>query len=168
MKRSLLPSVWRRGEGVLRRTESPLFALHDRIDRMFDDFSRRFHMSALEGGRSLGEFNPTVDVREDQKGLNIKAELPGLDEKNVEVVLVGSDLRIKGEKKEERREEKGEGYWLQEAEYGSFDRVITLPEGLNAEQVEARFKNGVLNITIPWQEGERGAAKARQIAIKAG
>ncbi|OPY89655.1 MAG: Spore protein SP21 [Syntrophaceae bacterium PtaU1.Bin231] len=167
MARSLLPSIWRRGERSLPNAEYPLFSLHREIDRMFDDVSRRFHLSLFDDFRDMGEFNPSVDVQEDRKGMHIKAELPGVDEKDVEVTVTGNSLRIKGEKKEETEEKGEEGYRLHESRYGSFDRVLTLPEGVNSEKVEAHFKNGVLNVEIPWMDGEKAKLKSKKIAIKA-
>jgi len=161
MARSLLPSIWRRGERSLPNAEYPLFSLHREIDRMFDDVSRRFHLSLFDDFRDMGEFNPSVDVQEDRKGMHIKAELPGVDEKDVEVTVTGNSLRIKGEKKEETEEKGEEGYRLHESRYGSFDRVLTLPECGNsldgrrkseAEKQEDRHQSGITNTNPSFQK----------------
>jgi len=128
---------------------------------MFDDFFRDFDLSPTDGGRGISAFTPAVDVREDEKGVIVKAELPGMEEKDIEVSLALNSLTIKGEKKEEK-EESGKGYVHREACYGSFRRTIPLPEGLNQEKVEAAFKKGVLTVTIPRLE----ESKAKKIAVK--
>ena len=161
MIRNLLPTVWRRSETPLRRAEeSPFLALHREMNRMFDDFSRGFDLSPFDGGWSWG-FSPPVDVREDEKEVTVKAELPGMEEKDIEVNLADNGLTIKGEKKAEK-EEKGKDNWYRETSYGAFHRFIPLPEGLDREKVDARFKNGVLTVTLPRLE----EAKAKKIAVK--
>jgi len=162
MIRNLLPTVWRRSETPLRRAEeSPFLALHREMNRMFDDFSRGFDLSPFDGGWSWG-FSPPVDVREDEKEVTVKAELPGMEEKDIEVNLADNGLTIKGEKKAEK-EEKGKDNWYRETSYGAFHRFIPLPEGLDKEKVDARFKNGVLTVTLRLLE----EAKGKKIAIKA-
>ncbi|ABC77598.1 Hsp20/alpha crystallin family protein [Syntrophus aciditrophicus] len=162
MIRNLLPTVWRRSETPLRRAEeSPFLALHREMNRMFDDFSRGFDLSPFDGGWSWG-FSPPVDVREDEKEVTVKAELPGMEEKDIEVNLADNGLTIKGEKKAEK-EEKGKDNWYRETSYGAFHRFIPLPEGLDKEKVDARFKNGVLTVTLRRLE----EAKGKKIAIKA-
>lgn len=157
-----LPTLWRRSETPLRRAEEgPFFALHREMNRMFDDFFRDFDLSPLDNGRGMSVFTPAVDVREDDKEVIVKAELPGMEEKDVEVSLDANGLTIKGEKKEEK-EESGKGYVRREARYGSFRRTIPLPEGLNLDKVEAAFKKGVLTVTLPRLE----EAKAKKIAVK--
>jgi HSP20 family protein len=131
------------------------------MNRMFDDFSRGFDLSPFDGGWSWG-FSPPVDVREDEKEVTVKAELPGMEEKDIEVNLADNGLTIKGEKKAEK-EEKGKDNWYRETSYGAFHRFIPLPEGLDKEKVDARFKNGVLTVTLRRLE----EAKGKKIAIKA-
>lgn len=164
MIKNLLPTVWRRNELPMQRAEEhPFLALHREMDRMFDDFFRRIDLSPFDGGRSWGAFMPSVDVREDEKEVTVKAELPGMDEKDVEVSLTDSGLTIKGEKRAEK-EEKGKDNWYRETSYGSFHRVIPLPEGLDREKAAARFKNGVLTVTLGRREEAK--AKEKKIAIK--
>ena len=165
MLRNLLPSVWRRNEEtLLRREEEPFFSIQREIDQIFDDVLQRFDRSSLLGDDTFKTFNPTVDVREDEKEVTIKAELPGLDEKDLDVTLADGVVTIKGEKKEEKEDEK-DGYWHRETRYGTFRRVITVPEGIDREKVEARFKNGVLTITVP--RSEEAKEKVKKIAITA-
>ena len=163
MIKNLLPTVWRRSETPLRRAEEHTFlALHREMDRIFDDFFRGFNLSPFDGGRSWGAFTPSVDVREDEKEVTVKAELPGMEEKDIEVNLADNGLTIKGEKKAEK-EEQGKDNWYRETSYGAFHRFIPLPEGLDQEKVDARFKNGVLTVTLHRLE----EAKGKKIAIKA-
>jgi len=167
MIKNLLPAVRRRGNSPLRRVgEHPFFSLQREMNQMFDDIFRGFDLTSFGGGRSFGDFSPSVDVREDEKEVAIKAELPGMDEKDIEVTLADEALTIRGEKKEEQeKEDKGKGYWHRETSYGSFLRVIPLPEGLDTEKIDARFKNGVLTVTLP--RLKEAKAKGKRIAVKA-
>ncbi len=97
-------------------------------------------------GDAAGEFLPRVDVSETGKEVRITAELPGLDEKDMEVAVTNNMLTIKGEKKVE--EEEGD-YYHSERSYGYFNRTIALPQGIDADKAEAKFKKGVLKVTIP-------------------
>lgn len=165
MIKNLLPTVWRKSESPLRRAEEhPFFALHREVNRMFDDFFNNVDLTPFGGGKSFGAFSPSVDIREDEKEISIKAELPGLEEKDIEVSLADDTLTIRGEKKEDK-EEKGKEYWHRETSWGSFRRVIPLPEGINTEKVDARFKNGVLSITVPRLKEVKATGK--RIAVKA-
>lgn len=164
MFKNLLPSVWRRSESPIARTDDhPFFALQREMNQMFDNFFRGFDLAPTDGRSVFGAFSPSIDVLEDEKQVSIKAELPGLDEKDVEVNLTDNALTIRGEKKEEK-EDKGKDYWHRESSYGSFVRVIPIPEGLNAEKADARFKNGVLTISLP--RLEEAKAKVKKIEIK--
>ena len=91
---------------------------------------------------------PTADVVAGEKECKITAELPGMSEKDLEIVLAGDVLTLKGEKKEEH-EEKGENHHVSERRYGSFQRSFALPEDADPEKIEAAFKNGVLTVTLP-------------------
>lgn len=145
--KNLVP--WRRSESnipVRRSAQVPFYQLQHGIDQLFDDFlgeSMNFGLQSFEG-----TFSPTVDVSETDKEIKISAELPGLDEKDIEVSLSNDVLTISGEKKSEH-EDKGENYHRIERSYGSFQRSIALPGEVDADQVDAKFKNGVLQITLP-------------------
>jgi HSP20 family protein len=164
MIRDLLPSVWRRGESPLRKEEEhPFYALQREMDNVFDNFFRNFDLMPTGRGEGMGAFYPSVDVKDGEKEIVVKAELPGMEEKDVEVSLSDDALTIRGEKKEEK-ENKGKDYWHKETNYGSFSRVIPLPEGLDTEKADAHFKNGVLTIALPKLEAK--LAKSKKIAIK--
>jgi len=102
---------------------------------------------------------PAVDVVESDKAYEITAELPGMDEKNIEVKVANDVLTIKGERQEEK-EEKKKDYYLRERSFGSFERSFGLPEGVDADKIEASFKKGVLTLTLPKKlEAQKSAKK---------
>jgi HSP20 family protein len=130
---------------VLRRENGdPFTQLQRRMNSVFDDFLGRSSSDLLSGS----EFLPQVNVTETGKEVRITAELPGLDDKDVEVTVLDNMLSIKGEKKEEKEEEEHD-YLHSECSYGYFDRTIALPQGIDADKVKATFKKGVLKIAIP-------------------
>src|SRR5262249_14714840 len=91
---------------------------------------------------------PAVDIVEKEKAYEITAELPGMDESNIDVKFSDGTLTIKGEKRGER-EEKKKDFYLSERRYGSFQRSFGVPDGVDADKIEASFKNGVLTVTLP-------------------
>ncbi|MBN1381851.1 MAG: Hsp20/alpha crystallin family protein [Deltaproteobacteria bacterium] len=163
--RDLVPSVWRRsGVPVTREEEEPFFSLQREMNRLFDDFFRGFDDMSFGLSRDrFRAFSPSVDIKENDKEVLIKAELPGMDEKDIDVNLFEDRLTIKGEKKEEK-EDKGSDYYHMESSYGSFNRIIPLPEKVDTKKVEANFKNGVLSIKLP--KTEEAKAKGKKIPIQ--
>jgi len=141
-----------------RHTGDPVLSLQKEMDRLFQDF---FEVEPF-GQRVFSTF-PEIDVKETEKELKVSAELPGLEEKDVEVLLDADSLTIRGEKRHEE-EEKGESYYRSERRYGSFSRVIPLTAEVESDKVEARFKNGVLTVTIP--KTEKARADLKKIPIK--
>ena len=125
------------------------------MDRLWDSF--------LEGRpmRRAGEWLPSIDVSETKSDLVIKAELPGMDSKDIDISLSNGFLTIKGEKNQEK-EEKDENYHLIERSYGSFTRSVRLPREVQSDKITASFKNGVLRVTLPKSE----EAKKKEIKIK--
>src|SRR5271169_1312996 len=107
---------------------------------------------------------PAVDIADTEKAYEITAELPGMDEKNVEVKFSSGVLTIKGEKREEK-EEKKKDYHLSERRYGSFERRFQIPEGVDSDKIEATFKKGLLTVMLPKTAAAQTAEK--KIAIKA-
>ena len=148
-----------------------LESLRKEIDHLFDNFGRNFWRSPF---RAFGEFDPfwstkaaaepAVDIAESDKGYELTAELPGMDEKNIDVRIVNGGLTIKGEKKDER-EEKTKDYHLAERRYGSFERHLRLPAGVDADKIEASFSKGVLTVTLPKKVEAQKPAK--RIEVKA-
>jgi len=149
--RSLTPWRWgRRGLPVGRDYEvSPLDSFQKEMNRLFDDFFKGFGLRPFgDETEGLGSFVPHVDMTEDESAVKVTAELPGMDEKDIDINLTRDALTIKGEKKEER-EEKGKETYYMERSFGSFTRVIPIPSEVDTEKVEATFSKGVLNITLP-------------------
>jgi len=163
---NFLPSLWSQSDVPSPQEENhPFFGIRRDMNRLFDDFFRGLDVAPLiAAGERLSRFVPSLDVRENDKKVNINVELPGMDEKDVEVLLTDNSLTLKGEKKEDK-EDKGKDYYHMERSYGSFQRVIPLPEGIDAKKAEAKFKKGILSITLA--KTEQTKAKAQKIEIKA-
>ena len=136
----------------------PFESLRWEIDRLFDDVRLGSWRSPF-GRASLdvepfwrGEFSwakvPAVDITETDKAYEVTAELPGMDERNIDVKISDGVLTIKGEKKEET-EEKKKDYYLSERHFGSFQRSFTVPAGVDSDKIEANFKNGILPVSLP-------------------
>jgi HSP20 family protein len=147
---------WKRREHVsqeddraLRIEERPLPTFQQEMNRLFDDF---FGASGLEPfGLSRGEwdeFSPRVDAVETDSDIRVSVELPGIEEKDIDVTLTRDSLTIAGEKRQEK-EEKGRSYFRSERSYGSFRRSVPLPCEVDANKVDAVFRKGVLTITLP-------------------
>lgn len=150
----------------------PFDNLRREIDRLFEDFDGGLLRSPF--GRSFFDVQPfwpreswavpAVDIAETEKSYEISAELPGIDEKNIEVKFADGVLTIKGEKQEEK-EEKKKDYYLSERSFGSFQRSFQVPEGVDSEKIEANFKNGVLRVTLP--KNAEAQKSAKKITVKA-
>lgn len=139
----------------------PFLSLQREIDRLFDDFTRG--LPAL--GRlpaNGGKLMPVTDVTESDKEIEITAELPGLEDKDVQINLSDKLLTIKGEKKVEK-EQKDKELRVVERSYGAFERTIELPEGVNPDAIKATIAKGVLTVTVP----KPAPAKAKAIEVKA-
>lgn len=152
-RRDLLPSLWKRG-----REEEPFFSLQRGVNRLFDDFFKDFDIMPFAMEERGRIFSPSVDVKETDKEILVRAELPGMEEKDVEVNIYEDRLSIKGERKEEKEEKEGD-YYLKESSYGSFQRVIPLPQEVATENAEATFKKGILNIKLMKTEESKGKGK---------
>lgn len=127
-----------------REGTSPLARIHDEIDRMFHDLTpSRFWTWGENGGRM-----PTLDLFEKNGNLVVEAELPGIDSKDVKITYTDSSVTIQGETKH-GKEEKKDGYFRSERQYGSFYRTVPLPTAVDFGQAKAEFKDGVLKITLP-------------------
>lgn len=149
----------------------PLENLRRQVDRLFEDFDRGWHLPFSRSGFDIEPFwrrelslsgMPAVDIVEKEDAFEISAELPSMDEQNIEVKLSNGNLTIKGEKKDER-EEKKKDYYLSERHYGSFQRTFGLPEGVDPERIEAHFSKGVLTLHLPKKPEARQAEKTIQI-----
>ena len=139
--------------------ERDLTLLHDQIGKMFQDTLWR-SFPREDWGLGIRPWTPAVDILEDQEHLVIKAELPEMDLKDIEIKVVERLLTIKGERKMEK-EDKKENYHQMERSYGSFSRSFTLPETVEQENITASYERGVLKIVLPKKE----ETKPRKISI---
>ena len=132
--------------------------LRREMDRLWDDYFG-------PGRRGLqplaAEFAPAVDVKETDTQVVVKAEVPGIEAKDINISVTGDVLTIKGEKKSER-EEKEENYHIVERSYGSFSRSLALPGAVKLDKIEAKYDKGVLTVTCPKKE----EVKPKAIEIK--
>lgn len=150
----------------------PIEGLRSEIDRLFEDFmpswGRPFAGLPSVFDRPFAkrafEIAPAIDLVEKAKEYEITAELPGIDEKDVEVKLANGCLTIKGEKSE-AKEEKDKEYYVSERSYGAFQRTFGLPEGIDTGKIEANFAKGVLTVKLPKSAEAQQAEK--KIAVKA-
>lgn len=146
---------WRKTEGQEER--HPLMSFRSGIDRLFDDFAKSFEMEpfGLFGGET---FSPKVDVTENDTTYKVTAELPGMEEKDVEVFVDENVLTIKGEKKTEKEEEKEDSVYM-ERSYGSFTRRLPFPVEIDTAKIKARFEKGILTIELPKTEKAKASRK---------
>lgn len=131
----------------------PLAHFHREMDRLFEDAFRGFGMlpfgSEFFASSEMGGFlKPQVDIGATDKEYSISVEVPGVDDKDVKVEVAENTLTIRGEKKQEK-EEKEKNYYRVERSYGSFQRVLSLPEDADQENIQATFQKGVLHIRMP-------------------
>jgi len=164
--KDFLPTTWNRDWlPSKRRDVDPLYALQRDMNIIFDDFFTNFPLSDDVGlSGCFGEFSPSINIKETEKEITIKAELPGVDENDIDVSLTDDMLTIEGEKKEEKEEEKGKGYYHAERSYGSFKRMLQLPAGIDSKKAEASFKKGILTIKV--LKTEESKRRVQKIAIK--
>ena len=161
--RDLIP--WRRGAGsnppptAFRDSDNPFLSLHREVNRLFDDFFRGFDMPPVGRFGSWGSW-PTVEVSETDKEVRVTAEVPGLDEKDVEVLLQDGVLTLRGERQSESQ---SSDRYFTERFYGQFERRIPLDVEVEEDKVGAAFKNGVLTVTLP--KSARAQSKTRRIPI---
>jgi len=144
----------------LARNDNPFMSLQREVDRLFDDFTRGFPTFSFGGGGN--ELAPSLDVTENDKQIEITAELPGLEEKDVQVNFADNVLTIRGEKKAEK-EEKDKTYRLVERSYGSFVRSLALPDGVNPDTIKASIDKGVLKVVVL----KPAPAQVKKIDVKA-
>ncbi|MEJ2168471.1 MAG: Hsp20/alpha crystallin family protein [Desulfobacterales bacterium] len=133
-------------------------ALHNRINRMFDD--PFFSIDRLADEDGLGMWNPAVDLYEKDDHFIIKAELPGINKDDIKVDLKDRVLTLSGERSYDN-EVKEENYYRRERSFGKFQRAFTLPADVDAEKIKAEFKDGVLQIEVPKPENQ----KAKRVAV---
>lgn len=134
--------------------------LQDRMNRLFrESYGPESHEEAL----TTSKFAPPVDVYEDEHTVTLKIEVPGIDEKDIDVRIENNVLTVHGERKFEK-EEKEENFRRVERQYGSFTRTFTLPTTVDAEKVSANYDKGILKIALP----KKAEAKPKQIKVNVG
>ena len=147
---------------ILRRNEieprcNDVWGLQSDINRLFDAF-----MTPFDDNHFKNTMSPKLDIAELKDKFEIKAELPGMDEKDINLAVDDGVLTISGEKKAEN-EEKDKGYYLRECSYGTFSRSVRLPDNIADDKIKAEFKKGMLIIDMPKKEPT--VAKARKIEV---
>ncbi|WP_027145654.1 Hsp20/alpha crystallin family protein [Mesorhizobium sp. WSM3626] len=150
------PSLFRDGE------RDPFLSLHREVNRLFDDVFRGFGTGMPPFGRTaFGRNWPSVEISDSEKQIKVTAEVPGLEEKDIEVLLEDGVLTLKGEKQSETEDKDRQ---FSERYYGRFERRIPLGYEVRGDQVEARFKNGVLTVALP--KTEKAQSQVKRIEIK--
>ena len=139
-----------------RSVKGELERMRKEMDRIWDRFSQEFSTSTLEQ-----DWNPPLDLMENGSSLVAEIEVPGIDPDNIDISITADVLTFTGEKKKEA-EDNGKTYHLVERTYGKFNRSIRLPATVNPDQVEARYKDGILKITL----GKTEVAKSKRIEVK--
>lgn len=147
-----------------------LMGLRHEMERLFDDFmhespwgGRRRGWFDLRPAEGFGHLMPSLDLSETDGAYKVSAELPGMDEKDIELSIDNGMLTIKGEKREEKEEKTKESY-VSERRYGSVHRTIAVPEGVDEDKIKASFEKGVLKLTLPKSAAKKKSAK--KIAIR--
>jgi HSP20 family protein len=136
---------------------TPFKEMQRMIDRLFEEFPYEWPTFS----KSMDEVIAPMDIFESDKGYEIEAELPGMNKNDIEVNVTDRVLTIKGEKSDERKEEK-KGARILERSYGSFERSFTLPEDAEPEKIEAKYENGVLKLVIP----KRPESKSKKVKVE--
>lgn len=164
--KDMAPWKWGRKDLPLTGGEGgeTLQNLQRRMNETFDDFFRRFPLAPSEWNLGWREFSPRVNVSEKDNVVTVEAEVPGMDEKDVDVTVSDNVLTLRGERKQEHTEEHGHTH-RREITYGAFQRTIPLPRKAKADEAQATFSKGVLRIVLPLEP--EGDASARSIRISA-
>jgi HSP20 family protein len=137
--------------------------LQDRFNRMNRFFRESLSREGPEEALIATSFAPPVDIYEDEHNISLKMEVPGIEEKDIDVRIEGNTLTVHGERKLEK-DEKEENYRRMEREYGSFTRSFTLPSSVDPTQVSAHYDKGVLKVSL----AKKAEAKPKQIKVSVG
>ncbi len=162
MVRYVVPTYARRARGGV----DPFTLMQREMENMLENFTRA--LQPVEGAAETGFFSPVVEAKEDDKGLTIEVDLPGVDPEDVSVELSEGVLTIKAERKMvkdiDEEEKNGVKYHIAERAYGTFLRRLSLPWEADEDKIEASFDKGVLKVFVPRKEEEK---KTKKIAVKA-
>jgi HSP20 family protein len=157
--KDLIPQFRSRSSAVRGESKNPIMAFHEEMNRLFDDFWGGFDgFGSSLTTRSFGF--PHIELSETDRELRVEAELPGMDEKEVEVLLDNGVLTLRGERKSETEDTNRH---ISERYYGRFERRITLPAEVEEDKIHAAFKNGVLTVTMP--KSDEAVQKVKRIPI---
>lgn len=159
--RDLVP-FWKKTLPIRRDDfEKPFFLFRREFNRLFDKFFCDVEFGTAEN--RFVTFNPSVNVVDSENEIKISAEVPGMDEKDIDVSINRDTLIIRGEKKEEQ-EDKGKNYYRMERYYGSFSRSIPLPVEVDKDKAKAELKKGILTITLP--KTQKAISETKRIAVQ--
>ncbi len=136
--------------------------LHNEIDRLFDDFSLARPSRSIFNFAALPEVMPAMELTEKRDRYEMSLEIPGMEEKDIDIECADGVLTISGEKRQES-EETSEGYLVTERSYGSFKRQLTLPTDVNPDAIEAKYAKGVLRLAL--KKDKKAANRVKKIAI---
>jgi len=161
MARGLTPWSWGRPMARPERERDPFTSLQREVNEIFDNFLSGAGLPPNAAG-GTAFLAPDIDVTEDDKEIKVSADMPGIEDKDIDVSLENGVLTIRGEKRTEK-EEKEKRYHMMERSYGSFQRSIPVGADVDEDKVTAEFKNGVLSITLP--KSEKAKEKSRRIPI---
>jgi HSP20 family protein len=159
-------SPWR------QREQHPILQLHQQIDRLFDDAFSGFGMPSLRvspaqqdwpGTGLVNAYRPQIDVSGDDRQYEVTLDVPGLSENDLSIELKGDMLIVRGQK-EETNERKDKQFYCVERSYGAFQRTLSLPTDANADDIQARLKDGVLTLVIPRSQAEQADVKRIDIS----
>lgn len=142
----------------------PFYRFQHEMNRLFDEVYSSLPFAG--DGSFPGDARIKMDMRETDSALIVEADLPGVADDDIDVQLTDNMLTIRGEKRHERKEDRGEDYHFIERSYGAFSRSIPLPYDVDPDSVDAVFKDGVLTLTMPKPEGAK--ERRRRIAVKKG
>lgn len=149
---------------VVKQGYQSLHAFQDRMDYLFDDFLDRLYLpfaaSSQDGAAAI---SPRVDVVETPEDYRLSIEIPGVEQKDIDIELAENTLTVSGEKRSESKREGKDNVVREERSYGKFRRTFSLPFEVDAERVSATFKNGVLQIELP--KSEKVQASTHKIEI---
>lgn len=157
-EQTMLPADRRRTEGTM----APLSRLREEVDRLFDDFGFGLPSRSIFSFPTRASVNPAMELAETEGGYALTVELPGLDEKDVDIEFADGVLSVSGEKREES-EKKENGYLMSERRYGSFRRQLTLPVDVDPDSIAAKFRQGVLKLDM--KKDEKAANRTKKIKL---
>ncbi|WP_397543978.1 Hsp20 family protein [Roseovarius salis] len=166
------PSEGKAGRSVAEQAWRPFWDLREEMERLFDDFATGRHLAPLRaprrpaGTQPGGLGMPRLDVIDKADEVKLVADLPGMEESDIDVQVNDSTLTLSGEKKEETEKGDKEGdYYVCERRFGSFRRTVRIPEGIDHDKTDATFRNGVLTVRLPKKPEAQN--RARKIEVKA-